>query len=356
MTTVRDAFFDVLRRYDMTTVFANPGSTEVPLLTDLPDDIRFVLALHEGSVVGAATGYATGSNRAAFALLHTTAGLGNAVGAIATARANRVPLVIVVGQQDRRHLSNEPFLTGQLEDLAGKYPVWVATPARAEDVPALVARAHHEATIQRGPAIVIVPMDDWGRPYDAAVQHAAPDVLRMATSVDDSLCGDVAVRIDAASRPVLICGAAADDEQTWEALVDLAQALRCPVWQEAFGARAGFPHDLPMFAGQLPAGRSGVRATLAGHDLVVVVGTGALRQYGYEDGPLFSDGTDVVVITDDVSEAARSVADLAVLTPLAPFCAHLAKSVRVREDCEVFVGSPRVVPPEPVDSGGPACG
>ena len=63
--------------------------------------------------------------------LHTTAGLGNAVGALATARTNRVPLVVVVGQQDRRHLVYRPFLAGDLAGLAGDYPVWVNQPARA---------------------------------------------------------------------------------------------------------------------------------------------------------------------------------------------------------------------------------
>ena len=54
--TVRDATFDVFRRFGLTTIFANPGSTEIPFLTGLPDDLEFVLALHEGSVVGIATG------------------------------------------------------------------------------------------------------------------------------------------------------------------------------------------------------------------------------------------------------------------------------------------------------------
>ncbi len=54
--TVRDVTLDVFRRHGMTTIFGNPGSTEIPLLAGLPDDIRFVMALHEGSVVGIATG------------------------------------------------------------------------------------------------------------------------------------------------------------------------------------------------------------------------------------------------------------------------------------------------------------
>jgi len=54
--TVRDAVFRVLRHFGMRTIFANPGSTEISFLTGLPDDIEFRLALHEGSVVGMATG------------------------------------------------------------------------------------------------------------------------------------------------------------------------------------------------------------------------------------------------------------------------------------------------------------
>src|SRR4051794_35954092 len=162
--TVREATFDVLRERGLTTIFANPGSTEVPLLAGLPDDLRFVLALHEGSVVGLATGHAIGSGRPALALLHTTAGLGNAVAALATARVNRTPLVVLVGQQDRRHLALEPFLAGRLHGLAGEYPVWADAPVRAQDVPGAIARAYHEAVTGRGPAIVVVPMDDWLAP------------------------------------------------------------------------------------------------------------------------------------------------------------------------------------------------
>ena len=172
--TVREATFDVWREYGLTSLFANPGSTEIKLLTDLPDDFRFVLALHESSVVGMATGWAIGRGEPALAILHTTAGLGNAVGALATARVNRAPLVVVVGQQDRRHLATEPFLAGKLRGLAGDYPVWIDEPVRPQDVPGAIARAFHEAVTGSGPALVIVPMDDWLAPAGAADERAAP--------------------------------------------------------------------------------------------------------------------------------------------------------------------------------------
>jgi benzoylformate decarboxylase len=330
MTTVRDAFFGVLRRYGMTTMFSNPGSTEIPLLTRFPDDIEFVLCLHEASVVGAATGWSLGKQRPGLVLLHTTAGLGNAVGAIATARVNRAPLVIVVGQQDRRHLAYEPFLTGELEGLAGRYPVWTATPARAADVPALVSQARHRALAARGPAVVIVPMDDWAEPYEEPSQPPAPLALEIGAGVDRRLCSEVARRMLAAHAPAIVAGAGADHPRTWAALAELAGLLRCPVWQEPFGAQAGFPQDSVRFAGHLPAGRAALREALRLHDVVLVAGAAALRQYGYETGPLFAGGTEVVVITDDLSEAARSVADLAVLTPLPGFCELLTRLVARR--------------------------
>ena len=120
--TVRDATFDVLRRLELTTIFSNPGSTEVPFLAGLPEDLRFMLALHEGSVVGMAAGYALGTGRPALALVHSTPGLGNAVAALATARLNRAPLVVIVGQQDRRHLALDPFLAGSCTASRGSTP------------------------------------------------------------------------------------------------------------------------------------------------------------------------------------------------------------------------------------------
>ena len=342
--TVKDATFDVLRHHGLTTIFANPGSTEVSFLTDLPADLEFVLALHEGSVVGMATGYAIASGRPALVQLHTTAGLGNAVGALATARVNRAPLVVLVGQQDRRHLALEPFLAGKLAGLAGDYPVWTAQPLRAQDVPSAVSRAYHEAVAGRGPAVVIVPMDDWAEPFGDEEVVAAPAAVARSSGVTaDDVAGLVSL-VAAASSPVFVVGAGADSADTWAALVPLAERLGCPVWQESFGARAGFPQDHPQFAGFLPAGRSRLRAVLAGHDLVLVVGAPAFRQYPYEPGPLVAAGTRIAVLTDDPVEAHHSPADLAVVAPLAPACALLASSVAARP---VVAVPPRRVPPAP---------
>ncbi|MED7927537.1 thiamine pyrophosphate-binding protein [Nonomuraea sp. LP-02] len=319
MGTVREATFDVLRRHGLTTIFANPGSTEVSLLTGLPDDLRFVLALHEGSVVGMATGFALGREAPALAVLHTTAGLGNAVGAIATARVNRAPLVILVGQQDRRHLALEPFLAGRLAGLAGDYPVWTNQPVRPQDVPGAVARACHEAVTGRGPALVVVPMDDWDAAWAEDVVAAPTRVVRPAGVADADLAPLVTL-LSGARAPAIVSGAGAD----WESLVTLAERLGCPVFQESFGGRAGFPQDHPQYAGVLPADRARLRAALGAYDVVLAVGAPVFRQYPYVPGPLVAPGTTVVVITDDPSEAHRSAADLAYLAAPSATCTRLS--------------------------------
>jgi benzoylformate decarboxylase len=349
--TVRDAAFDVLREHGLTTLFANPGSTEIELLSDLPDDLRFVLGLHESSVVGMATGWALGRREPALAVLHTTPGLGNAVSALATARVNRAPLVVVVGQQDRRHLATEPFLAGKLRGLAGEYPVWVDEPVRAQGVPGAIARAYHEATTGRGPAIVVVPMDDWGAPAEPAAWQAAPRRVVRAAGADPRLVSELAELLAGAERPALVVGAGLDDDAAWASVVELAERLACPVWQESFSGRAGFPQDHPQFAGHLAADRPRLRAALAPYDLVLALGAPAFRQYAYVPGPFVEPGTTVALVSQDPDEVHRSVADVAVLAPPGAVCAELARVVPARNGTPPVAFAPPA--PEPPAFGDP---
>jgi benzoylformate decarboxylase len=348
-TTVREAVFDVLRRRDLTRMFANPGSTEVPFLAGLPDDIRFVLALHEGPVVGLATGYAIGRGEPALALLHTTAGLGNAVGAIATARVNRAPIVILVGQQDRRHLAFEPFLTGRLGGLAGDYPVWVDQPVRAQDVPGAIDRAWHEAATHRGPAIVIVPMDDWTAEVDDDREDAAAGTVLRAAAVDADAVAALASFLADAESPGLVVGAGADDADTWAALVELAERLVAPVFQESFGARAGFPQDHRLFAGFLPADRPRLREQLTPYDRILVVGAPVFRQSPYAPGRLTGPDARIALVTDLADEAHRSPVELVMLAPPAAACRELAARLAQRDadPPKQFHPPPAPDPPSP---------
>src|SRR5215218_2217843 len=118
MATVREVTLDLLRELGMTTVFGNPGSTELPFLKDFPDDFTYVLALQEASVVGMAEGYAQGIGNASLVNVHTAPGLGNAMGALVTAYHNKTPLVVTAGEQDMREPGLTRFLRGRQEQLS----------------------------------------------------------------------------------------------------------------------------------------------------------------------------------------------------------------------------------------------
>src|SRR5215467_1286325 len=108
--TVRDAAICLLRELGMTTIFGNPGSTELPLFKNFPADFRYILGLQEASVVAMADGYAQATRNAAFVNLHSAVGVGHAMGNIFTAFRNRTPLLITAGQQARAILPFDPFL------------------------------------------------------------------------------------------------------------------------------------------------------------------------------------------------------------------------------------------------------
>src|SRR6186713_2094329 len=165
MPTVREAVLQLLRAFGMTTIFGNPGSTELPLFRDFPQDFRYVLGLQEAVVVGMADGYAQATRNAAFVNLHSAAGVGHAMGNIFTAFRNRTPLVITAGQQARSILPYEPFLfADEPAELPKPYVKWSCEPARAEDVPAAIARAYYMAMqAPCGPTFVSVPVDDWDK-------------------------------------------------------------------------------------------------------------------------------------------------------------------------------------------------
>ena len=147
-------------------MFGNPGSTELPFLSDWPDDIDYVLGLQEASVVGMADGYAQATRNAGFVNLHSGAGVGNALGNIYTAHRNQTPLVITAGQQARSILPLQAFLYAErASEFPRPYVKYSVEPARPEDVPAAIARAYYVAMQPPcGPTFVSIPIDDWTRP------------------------------------------------------------------------------------------------------------------------------------------------------------------------------------------------
>ncbi len=301
--TVRSAVLQLLREVGITTIFGNPGSTELPLFLDFPDDFRYVLGLQESLVLGMADGFAQATRNASFVNLHSAAGVGHAMGNLFTAYKNRTPMIVTAGQQARAILPYEPFLySGQATELPKPYVKWAVEPARAQDVPQAIARAYYVAmTPPRGPVLVSVPADDWQQACEPVAARPVGRVLRP----DPALLQLFAAKLQAARRPAFVVGAAVDrDAGAWDAVVALAERHAAAVFSAPMAGRAGFPQDHRLFAGFLPAMRERIVQLLAGHDLVFAIGAPAFTYHVEGQGPHLPAGAELIQLIDDPDTAA----------------------------------------------------
>jgi benzoylformate decarboxylase len=314
--TVKQATFDLLRAVGIKKVFGNPGSTELPFLSDWPADIDYVLGLQEASVVGMADGYAQATRNAGFVNLHSAAGLGNALGNIFTSYRNQTPLVITAGQQARAILPLEPFLYSErASEFPRPYVKYSVEPARPEDVPSAIARAYYTAMQPPcGPTFVSVPIDDWMHP---AQLLAARQVSREIGPDADAMKALVAA-LSASKHPAFVVGPAVDRAAAVDLMVKVAEKAKAAVWVSPFSARCSFPERHPQFAGFLKASPGQVSEALRDYDLVVVVGAPVFTFHVEGHASIFDGGTTIFQITEDGNAAAYTPVGTSIIATMKP--------------------------------------
>jgi benzoylformate decarboxylase len=299
---VREAVFDFLRGTGSTTVFGNPGSTEVKMLRDWPADFRYVLGLQESVVTAMAAGHAMGTGRAGVVSLHSAGGVGHALGAVFNAYRDRVPLLIIAGQQTRAMLPTRPFLAAdEPASFPRPYVKCSSQPDRAEDVPAALAEAYRLAmTPPRGPVFVSVPEDDWNAAASPVpMREIQPDFVASSEGLRS-----LADALNASERPALVIGAGVDDDDAFAAVVALAEKTSAAVWLAPMSARSGFPEDHRLFQGFLPPVRDQVVKVLDGHDVVLGIGAPIFKYHVHTPGPYLPAGTRLFQLDCDPVAAA----------------------------------------------------
>ena len=340
--SVKHATLDLLRAFGIRKVFGNPGSTELPFLSDWPDDIDYVLGLQEASVIGMADGYAQATRNAGFVNLHSAAGVGNALGNIYTAHRNQTPLVITAGQQARSILPLQAFLYAErASEFPRPYVKFSVEPARAEDVPAAIARAYYVAMQPPcGPTFVSVPIDDWTHQTQAV---EARDISRELGPAPHPMKVLVAA-LSASKRPALVVGPGVDRAQTVDLMVRLAEKTKAAVWVSPFSARCSFPERHPQFAGFLHASPAQLSDALHGHDLVVVVGAPVFTFHVEGDASIFDGETTIFQITDDPDAAAVTPVGTSIVATMKP---ALTMLLDLLPETKRAMPAGRILPPAP---------
>ncbi len=307
MALGRDVLLDVLRTEGVTHLFGNPGSTELPLIDALAgvDDLHYVLALQEATAVGIADGYAQVTGRPAFLNLHTSAGLGNAIGNLTNARANGAPLVVTAGQQDERHLAADPLLSGDLVALARPVSKWAHEVRTPDELATILRRAFRDAMAPpTGPVFVSIRMDHLERevatpvPPRSPVDHrtVAAEVGGLASFLAGPDPGSLAI---VAGDEVARSGGVAD-------LVEVAEALGAPVYGSPLHASVVFPTTHPLWQGMLAPHAGAIRETLGRFERVFLVGGQAFMVYPWAEGAPLPEGVELAHLSPDPAQPGRA--------------------------------------------------
>jgi len=278
-----DILLDILRDEGATTIFGNPGSTEMPLMDALVDapDFRYVLGLQEATAVAMADGYALKTGRPAFVNLHAAGGLGNAMGVLVASKASETPLVVTAGQQDTRHLFSDPWLAGDLVSLAKPVTKWATEVRRGADVGMALRRAFAiAATPPQGPVFLSLPMDILEQEVEARI----PAKSRLAARAPSPGAGDLA-KLLAACDPTRVAVLIGDDvpADASEGAIALAHAGGYVVYGAQLTSRAAFPSHDPCWGGMLKPDFAAIREKLADVEAVLMIGGRAFVAYPYRE-------------------------------------------------------------------------
>jgi benzoylformate decarboxylase len=269
----KQAFLQILKQEGVECMFGNPGTTELPLMDGLAREpgIRYILALQESVAIAMADGYAHASGKLAAVNVHTSPGLGNAMGMLYDARMSGAPMLLTAGQHDQAMNLTEPILWSDLPPVARPYVKWSHEITRLEDLPRAVRRAVKTAHAHpTGPVFISLPVDvlNAERELDLlASTRVAPRIRGDAAAIDAA--ADLLAR---ARRPLLVAGDAVSQGDALEELAEVAELLGAPVYGECVPSTCSFPFTHPLYAGPFPRLGPPIRNLLMAHDLLFSVG------------------------------------------------------------------------------------
>lgn len=293
----RQVFFDSLLAHGVEYIFGNPGTTETPLLDGLADypQLQYIVALHEGIAVGAASYYARASGKTGIVNLHVAPGLGNGLGMLYSASKANAPMIVTAGQQDTRMLLREPVLSHDLVRMAAPVTKWSVQVDRADDFGPLLRRAFKVANDPpMGPVFVALPINVMEQETD--VPAGDPGVLYRRTRPDPAGVAAAAALLLRSASPAIVVGDDLAGGGGHEAAVKLAELIGASVWWEGLRGQASFPTGHPSARAALPNDAAAIRKALDGADLVLMLGGPFFEEVWFTEGRPFPDGAAIMQI------------------------------------------------------------
>ena len=275
-------------------IFGNPGTSETPLMDALQEypQVKYMLALQEGTAVGMADGYARATGRPAFANLHIAGGLANGISMLYDAFRGGTPLVLTAGNSDTRALLTDPTLSGNLVEMTRQFTKWSAQISHASEIPMVMRRAFREAiTPPTGPVFLSFPWDSLDEEADVDIIPSSPGYFRLRPDPEGI---KEAVRLLAqAESPVMVVGDRIHQSGAAKEAVRAAELIGAKVFAADFN-EVNFPTSHPQFMSVLNLNRPATKELFADADVMLAVGTDVFRSFLYVPEPFIGPNTKLI--------------------------------------------------------------
>lgn len=305
--TYRFAIIEQLLADGVRYMFGNPGTVEQGFLDALWDypDLSYILTLQETIAVMAADGYARATGNVAVVQLHSTPGVGNAIGALYQAKRGHSPLVVIGGDSGVKYQGLDSQMAGDLVAMAEPVTKWSTMVVDSASVLRVLRRAIKLAsTPPRGPVYVCLPQDILDMPV---VEEVYPTCIPSTRVVPDSDTLYSAARILAsAEKPMIFIGDGIAFSEAQAELTRIAELLGAEVW-EADNGELNMSQSHPLYqgaTGHMFGFQS--KPILAKGDVNLVCGTYIVPEVFPELGTVFAPGSKVIHIDLNAYEIAKN--------------------------------------------------
>lgn len=268
------ALVQTLIAWGVDTAFSVPGESYLPILQAIQSNanrIKLITPRHEQGVTFAAEAYGKLTGRPAAGFVSRGPGSTNASIGIHTAAQDSTPLVLFVGHVPTTTKGREAFQEENYHQMFGSMAKAVLEPEKSADVARVTAQAIQIATSGRpGPVVVVMSKDITDG--DAGEISIPKPGQWVRTTPDSTGIQEVARMIDAAQRPLIVCGEMISIEDSRQSLIAFAEASGAAV-TSAYRRQDTFPNDHPAYVGHLEINRVAFQGRLFDEaDLIVAAG------------------------------------------------------------------------------------
>ncbi len=232
--TVARLLADSLEAHDVDQIFCVPGESYVGLTSVLSErnSIRMIVCRHEGGAGFMAAADGRLRPRAGVCIVSRGPGLANAMVALHSAFHDATPMVMLIGQVERKDFGRQALQEQNYSKLLSDVTKSVIEVNEPEQASESIARAFHLAEAGTpGPVAVILPEDIFDEATNATLDQPRPRVVAGPRSDDLARLADMLAK---AERPLILAGGAllADtlhDQAAYGALRQLSESWVLPI-------------------------------------------------------------------------------------------------------------------------------